>query len=288
MEQRKSNKFLRFLSWMTGAAAGGILLYGGLIEPNRLTVRRTVIELPDLPHELEGCRIHLVADTHFGSSFIDKLRRDRLLRSVAEEKADVCFLLGDYIAVGSLPHYGAMSEEDLLAFFRGLKAPLGTYAVLGNHELWYGRKRMSSLLEKAGVKVVENKSFKLKGLLPAAGVPESSTAEFDRKKFNQFLEKEKPLILLTHKGGILRYLKLPPQAVLFAADTHGGQVRIPGGPSLKSFLSGKKELAPGLSERWGRRLFITTGAGGHRLGFRLFCPPETAVVTLTKKKAEKI
>ena len=87
---------------------------------------------------------------------------------------------------------------------------------------------------------------------------------------------------------MLKFLKTAPATLMFAADTHGGQVRIPGVTSFGDWLKGKKELRPGLSERWGRQLFITTGAGGHRIGFRLFCPPEIAVVTLTNRKQNKI
>lgn len=284
MEPGKSNKFLKYTAWGIFSLACLLLFWGAFIEPNRLVVRRAVVTLPGLPSELEGCRVLLAGDTHFGNTFIDRLRCDRLIRCITAEKADISFLLGDYIAVGSVPGYGAMPDDKLLAFFKACKAPLGTYAVLGNHELWYGRKRMTALLEKAGVQMIENKAVKIRGGALLAGVPDSSTTGFDRKKFQTFVQKEKPLFLLSHKGNMLRYLKGPSRGIMFAADTHGGQIRIPGGSALHTYFSGKKELAPGLSTRWGRKLFITTGAGGHRLGFRLFCPPEIAVVTLTARK----
>jgi predicted MPP superfamily phosphohydrolase len=196
------------------------------------------------------------------------------------------FLLGDYIAVGSLPHYGAMKEEELISFFSALKTPLGTYAVLGNHETWYGRERMKALLAKSGIEVVENKVLKIKGLT-LAGLQDYSTSPFERKAMNLFLKENRPHIVLTHKGEILKYAAKTPDFTVFAADTHGGQVRIPGMISLPCLLMRRMELAPGLSEVWGRKLFVTTGAGGHRLNFRLFCPPEIAIVTFKGEIAEK-
>lgn len=288
MEQRKNNKFLRCLSWGALILAGVFFLWGAFVEPNRLVIRRAALSLPELPEEFEGVRILLVADTHFGNSFIDRMRRNRLIKCAAAEKADLCFLLGDYIAVGSLPGYGAMETQELAEFFSALKAPLGSYAVLGNHELWYGRKKMTDILEKSGFQMIENKVVKVKDSLILAGIPDATVAPFDSRKLNQLLEGRKPLILLSHKGGMLKFLKTAPATLMFAADTHGGQVRIPGVTSFGDWLKGKKELRPGLSERWGRQLFITTGAGGHRIGFRLFCPPEIAVVTLTNRKQNKI
>ena len=261
---------------------GAFLIWGALAEPNCLVVRRETVAVPGLPPELEGCRALLVADTHFGSSFIAKLRAQRIIRRAKAEKPQFCFLLGDYIAVGSLPGYGAMNEKELSAFFSALKAPLGNFAVLGNHELWYGRKRMTALLERAGFQLIENKAVKIREGFSIAGVSDLETVPFNSVSIGKLLKKSSPQLLLAHKGGVLRYLPAFWQGTMFAADTHGGQIRIPGVSSLGDWLKGKKELAPGLSNRWGRQLFITTGAGGHRLGFRIFCPPEIAVVTFTK------
>ena len=83
-------------------------------------------------------------------------------------------------------------------------------------------------------------------------------------------------------------VKTSRSTLMLSADTHGGQIRIPGVGSLKDFLYQKKEFSPGLSSWWGKKLFITVGAGGHRLGFRLFCPPEIAVVTFKEEGSAAI
>lgn len=284
MEQsRKKSKFLTIVSWSCGGMIALLLLWGGAIEPNLLTIRRSTIQIDGLPAEMEGVKAVIIADTHFGAGLIDKWRKKRILKTFRNEKAGFCFLLGDYTAVGALPHYGTMSPEELTAFFAALKAPLGTFAVLGNHELWYGRKRMTDLLQKAGVRMIENQKISVKGIT-LAGVPDDSTAPFEKNKFNELIKEPDTVLLLSHKGGMLRFVKRKKTTVMFSADTHGGQIRIPGVSSLKDFLQRRKEFAPGVSKWWGHTLFITTGAGGHKLGFRLFCPPEIAVVTFRGKK----
>ena len=287
MEQEKRNKLLKILLTACALLAGAFLAWGAFVEPNRLVVRRTAVQLPGLPPELEGCRALVVADTHFGSSFLEKKRRDRLINAIRAEKADISFLLGDYIAAGSIPRYKAMKEEDLVTFFRSLQAPLGSYAVLGNHELWYGRKKMRELLEKAGVSVIENKAVKVKNHLTIAGLPDFATTPVDWKKTALFLKEATPALILTHKGRILRHLPLSPEVLTLAADTHGGQVRLPWIGSLYNLRFRQPELPTGISNQWGKKLFITSGAGGHRLNFRFLCPPEIAVVTFTGSRSVK-
>lgn len=288
MDPEKSRKFLKILSYSAALIAGAVFITGALAEPNRLVIKRPTLTLPELPAAAEGLRILLVADPHFGGTFADLLRRNRIIKYARREKPDICFLLGDYIAAGSLPHYGAMEKKELVRFFSALKAPMGTFAVLGNHELWYGRKRMVRILEDSGIHFLENKKVKLPCGLALAGIPDGSTAPFDAKGLNAMIRDEKNLLLLSHKGGMLKYLRTAPENIMFAADTHGGQIRLPGIGSLKSFMKGEKELAPGLSKRWNKQLYITTGAGGHRWGFRLFCPPEIVLVTLKKGKVNNL
>ena len=288
MDKERKNKYLKYLLQGILIFTGALLVWGTLVEPNLLTVRHARITIPELPPAFEGCRVVLVADTHFGSSWLEKFRRDRIIKTVQAQKGDMIFLLGDYIAAGSLPHYGAMEEKELVRFFSSLKAPLGTFAVLGNHELWYGRKKMTGLLASSGVRMIENEMLLLKGGLTIGGIPEGATTPFDRKSFSKTAAVVKPMLLLSHKGDMVKYLTLPEHTVTFAADTHGGQVRLPGIGALSAYLKKKKELPPGFSERWGKKLFITSGSGGHRLNFRLFCPPEIALVTLTNGKLNKI
>lgn len=280
--KRRIKLLFKCFSWSIIISGSVLLLWGAVIEPNLLFVRRCEVILSDLPLEFHNARAVVIADTHFGNSFADRLRRDRIVRYFKREQPELCLLLGDYAAVGALPHYGTLSAEELTEFFSKLKAPWGTYAVLGNHELWYGRSRMTAILERAGVRMLENKLVKVKGV-DLAGMPDSTVFPFDSKGFKKLIDGRGTLLLLSHKGGMLRYADTSREVFMLAADTHGGQIRLPGAGSLKEVLYRKQELPPGLSEWWGKKLFITVGAGGHRLKFRLFCPPEIAVVTFKAK-----
>ena len=286
MERERRNKLFRHLCTGVTAAVVLLLLWGSFVEPNLLVVRRCTVPVPGLPPELENTRAVVIGDTHFGSSSLERWRMKRILRLALEEKPDTVWLLGDYAAAGAAHGTRAMSDEDFIRFFSGLKAPLGTYAVLGNHELWFGREKMCRLLERSGVNVIENKVVMLGGKLALAGIPDWSSFPVDGKKLNALTAGHDPLILLSHKARMATCIKAKFSGLIVAADTHGGQIRIPGQGSLKTISSDKREIAPGLSRNWGRTIFLTSGTGGHRLGFRLNCPPEIAVLTLKRGKAE--
>ena len=286
MERKERSKILRNIHRGVTGTVVLLLVWGAFVEPNLLVVRRCAVFLPGLPPELENTRAVVIGDTHFGSSFPERWRMERILRRALREKPDTVWLLGDYASAGAAHGTGVMSDGDFIRFFSALKAPLGTYAVLGNHELWFGREKMCRLLERSGVDMIENKVVMLRGKLALAGLPDGSSFPVDGGKLDALPGGHAPLILLSHKSSMVKRIKTEFSGLAVSADTHGGQIRIPGKGSLRALLSGKKETAPGLCERRGRKLFVTAGAGGHRLSFRLFCPPEIAVLTLKREKAK--
>lgn len=290
MERERRNKRLRSLVravyLSVTAAVVLVLLWGSFVEPNLLVVRRYTIPVRGLPPELENTRALVIGDTHFGGSFLERRRMERILRCALNEKPDTIWLLGDYAAAGAAHGTRAMSDEDFIRFFSALKAPLGTYAVLGNHELWFGRKKMCRLLERSGVKMIENKVVMLGGKLALTGLTDRSTFPGENRKPPLLRFDHDPLIILSHKAAMVKNIKGDFSGPVVAADTHGGQIRIPGRGSLKKFLAGEKEEPSRLFRRWGRNVFLTFGTGGHRLSFRLNCPPEIAVLTLKRGKAE--
>ena len=290
MEREQRNKLLRNFFRVIYCGVSGVvvlvLLWGCFVEPNLLLVRRCTVPIRDLPPELDNTRAVVIGDTHFGSSFLERWRMERILRLALQEKPDTIWLLGDYAAAGAACGPKTMSDGDFLRFFSGLKAPLGTYAVLGNHELWFGREKMCRLLERSGVSMIENKVVMLGGKLALTGLPDRNAFPGNGGKPVPLQVRHDPLIILSHKAGMMRNVKGKFSGLTVAADTHGGQIRIPGKGAIGALLKGKKEDPPGLFRRGERTFFITSGTGGHRLGFRLNCPPEIGVLTLKRGKAE--
>ncbi|MGZ8531377.1 MAG: metallophosphoesterase, partial [Candidatus Binatia bacterium] len=105
-------------------------------------------------------RVAVLADLHVGSPFngIDKL--EQIVDLTLKAKPDLILLAGDYVIHGVVG--GKFVEPETIA--KGLShlaAPLGVYAVLGNHDHREGAGRVRTALESHGIKVLEDDSLPL-------------------------------------------------------------------------------------------------------------------------------
>ena len=103
-------------------------------------IRRKVIHLPNLPSAFHGLRIGQISDIHSGS-FWNKTAVKGGIEMLIAEKCDLVFFTGDLV------NYRANEVNDYIDIFSKVKAPLGTYSILGNHD--YGDYvSWSSMAEK--------------------------------------------------------------------------------------------------------------------------------------------
>ena len=142
----------------------GVFLVLGLwafwIEPSRLIVRETTLEIPNWPQTANPLRIVALADLHVGSPYngLDKLQT--IVAKTNAAKPDLIVLLGDYVIHSVLG--GSFVEPKAIAEkLKALRAPLGVFAVLGNHDGWLGNARVANALRDAGIRVLDNDATKL-------------------------------------------------------------------------------------------------------------------------------
>ncbi len=125
--------------WVTSLA------YGRLSTGSCST--RDSIPIPDL-------RVVYASDFHAGP-MTDPVLLQRAITALREARPDVLLLGGDFVAF-------APSEVDLLAdALGGVPAPLGRYAVLGNHDWWAGAEQIARRLEASGIEVLTNRNRRL-------------------------------------------------------------------------------------------------------------------------------
>jgi predicted MPP superfamily phosphohydrolase len=125
------------------------------IEPASLRTREYEIRPPRWKRACDGLRVAVLADLHVGSPWNG---RDRLAEIAAETNAarpDLVLLAGDYVIQGV--RGGRFVPPDAIAeTLRTIAAPLGVWAVLGNHDWWLDGPRVRSALEGAGIRVLED------------------------------------------------------------------------------------------------------------------------------------
>ena len=125
------------------------------IEPGRVVLRETPVSIARWPADLGPLRIAALADLHTGSPHITVAKLREIVASVNAAQPDLIVLLGDYVIHGVAG--GRFVEiEQTAAALRDLKAPLGVFAVLGNHDWWYDGARCVRALEAVGIRVLED------------------------------------------------------------------------------------------------------------------------------------
>jgi len=254
-----------------------LLLYAFVIEPLRLVVRETTLSLPAWPTEIRALRVTVVSDLHVGPPHITLSR----LRSIVEEanatEADLILLPGDFVET---PLGWRMAEpEAIAAELQRLRARLGVFAVLGNHDWRHAPTRVRQALEQAGIRVLENQAFKIEQRgkpLWLAGIADKWAGEPQIEATMRQITDDAPVIAFTHNPDV--FPAIPPRVALtIAGHTHGGQVWLPfiGRPVIRG-----ERYPIGHFVEGERHLFVTPGIGTSIIPVRFGVPPEISVLTI--------
>jgi len=275
------------------------LAYSYFIEPSRLVVTEQDIAIKDWDPAFDGLRIAMISDIHGGSNGASAENIRRVVETTNAQNPDLVVLLGDFVSQGGTrepinERPLRMSMRDVADNLSGLNARLGVYAVLGNHDGWYGDNEIAAELTRVGYRVLQNEiafvrdngaSFRLLGLKDHLKL--DSWLSFDntvRSVVNSY-PKEGQIVVLEHSPDILYILNYwkqlnPDLKLMLAGHTHGGQVWLPilGAPFVPSSV-GQRYTRGHINEE-GIDMFVTSGVGTSILPFRFLVPPEVAVVTI--------
>lgn len=275
------------------------LVWGFFIEPNRLVVNQHEIRPDGWEKAHDGLRIVVISDLHGGARYIDKAKLKQVVETANAQGPDLIVLLGDFVSqVGGgkksiRKRPLKMPVEEIAGSISGFRAKYGVFAVIGNHDDWYGRDEVTEVLENVGIKVLvdELATVQIRGTyLHLLGMRDfmsvRSPREFSdqaRKLASEF--NEGSLIILDHSPDVIPFLtgENPVSArtrLILAGHTHGGQVWLPliGSPIVPSNFG--QRYAFGHVKSDGVDVFITTGIGTSILPVRFLVPPEIAVLTL--------
>jgi predicted MPP superfamily phosphohydrolase len=255
-----------------------VALWAFGIEPGLLVVRHLPMKLPGWRSDL---RIAVLSDLHVGSPHVglDKLRV--IVEKTNAENPALIVLLGDFVIGGpnrrgGVRGGGFVEPEPVAGELKRLRAPLGVFAVLGNHDWWYDGDRVGKALTDAGIRVLENRAVHL-GHIWLGGIADFWTREPDVAGTLQQVTNDDPVVLITHNPDI--FPDVPPSVSLtLAAHTHGGQVKLPIVGTLVT--TSKLGYVAGPYTQQGRHLFVTTGIGTSIVPVRFGVPPEIVILTL--------
>lgn len=278
------SKFFAVLTGLCAFVGFCTVTYGSFIEPRMLTKTTYDIAFP----VARPLRIVVLSDLHIGpykgSAYLRKA-----VRTANNALPDIIILTGDYF----FTPYG--DTEDL-APLDDLRASLGVFAVLGNHDVGQSRtlaalghpqgSRRLELLEtfdRMGITVLENDSQILRtsmGDIAVAGVGDAWARMMDVGKALTDLPSDIPLILAAHSPDVILDPRARRAQIIVAGHTHGGQIRLP-------FIGPVPPIPTRVGQAYDQGLFpldqdttlaITRGIGESSARARLFAPPEIMII----------
>ena len=279
--RRSAGKRLQIVFAAIVLLLAGMVFWGFLIEPGRLVVREQTIQIDNWPQQLDGLRIAVLSDIHADNWFVDDKKMRTIVERTNQLQPELIVILGDYMSSNGRVTR-RVEPERFGAILKDLRAPLGVYSVLGNHDWWYSGIQVRRGLEKNGIQVLENEviHFDLRGTqLWLVGLADLWTRRQAIADTVAMVPEGAPVIALTHNPDIFPDL---PQRVplLLAGHTHGGQVRLPLiGSVVESSDFGDRYVRGHVFEN-NHHLFVTTGIGTSIVPVRFGVPPEIVLLTI--------
>lgn len=292
MSRLNRRAFLRLIAsgaaLAVGGAGGGGTVYAGFTSAHQFGVSRHTLKLQGLKKPV---RVAQLTDFHYGDTYgLSELMT--WINAAMLEKPDLILLTGDLLDTWVEPEV----LDALVPVLARLRAPLGVFAVVGNHDFFrfydpkldqvmLGSQAVQSRLERAGVRVLVNDGTRVRNDLFVAGVDDLWEGKVDLERALKNASPTGATLLMSHNPDLLP--DVPESVALtLCGHTHGGQVRIPGLPFTFYSVSKYGErfqqgfVRGGADGRSGARGFVSRGLGTSGVPMRLFCPAELVVLDL--------
>ncbi|HUR69351.1 MAG TPA: metallophosphoesterase [Candidatus Thermoplasmatota archaeon] len=271
---------------LLAGAAALLLIVVGYVGSKALVVRRLTFTFADLPEAFDGVRIAQLSDLHVGPHTSARFLR-RIVRAVEREKPDLVAHTGDQV-----DDYD-VDVARFAAFFGPLRAPLGVYAIAGNHDVYAGWPGVRDGMQAAGMRVLVNEATPIErqgarlwiaGTGDPAGLRTFGDAQPEvAPDIPKTLADVPPgafVLALAHNPALWPALQARGVHLTLSGHTHHGQLSV---PWLKwSLASPFLELAMGSYQRDASSLYIHPGTNYWAVPLRVGAWPEVAIVTLRR------
>lgn len=287
-----------FMSWLGIAVGGslfGTLIYGFSNKYN-YQVKRVKLAYDNLPAGFKGLKIVHISDIHSGS-FNDKNAVEKGVQKILNEKPDLVLFTGDLV------NDKATEMETYMDVFKKIKAPMGVYSTLGNHDYgdyvqWDSKEaKATNLLQLKGVhaalgwnlmmnehKILEKNGDKIallgienwgaKGRFPKYGKMDKAYPGTEKIPFKILMSHDP-----SHWDAQVRTV-YPDIDLMLAGHTHGMQFGI----ELPGFRWSPVQLMykqwAGLYEEGKQKLYVNRGYGFIGYPGRVGILPEITVIEL--------
>lgn len=239
-------------------------------------VRRAELTLPGLRGR--PLKLLLISDIHVGGPDMPPERLAGIVDQINRIGPDLVLIGGDFVGDKGL---GARTytDDEIAAPLAALKARLGVFAVLGNHDHWRDPASLGKALRRAGVRMLDNQAARA-GPFAIGGVDDAYT---DHDDLPLTLRRMRALggvpVLLSHSPD--PFPDVPGQVrLVLAGHTHCGQISLPLIGPLSTMSRYGDRYACGLMIENGKTLVVGAGVGTSILPLRLGTRPDMWLVSV--------
>lgn len=256
--------------------------YARYIEPFNLNSIETSLKAPNLKLESkeDKLKIAVFSDTHF-SKWYTVNDFENVITAINQQSPDLVFFVGDLI--DNFNSYNG-DIDNITASLLKINAPLGKFAIYGNHDYGGGAEwKYESIMKEGGFEVLAGEYYSFDDLhLAIIGIDDiligngsPNIASWGRDDYYN--------IVLCHEPDIVDEILDYNVNLMVSGHTHGGQINIPGYTAKYLPAYGEKYLK-GLFEfenDINTKLYVTSGVGMTKLPFRFLAPPDVTFITLS-------
>jgi len=264
---------------LVATSAGGC----GLLDTFHLEITEYTCESPEIPPAFDGLRVAFLTDIHLGPTYTEQ-DLESVVGLVNLLQPDLVLLGGDYV-------YGSTDYESAcFAYLAELEAPLGCFAVLGNHDYAPsaaaepGPGQAVRAANDAGINLLRNQGIWLQiegQRIRLGGVEDYQVGHPQWEPIGQGTNTDDFVLLVSHNPDFSE--DLPPDAVdlVLSGHTHGGQVTIFGSWGLRVPSEYGQKYRTGIVENDVTTVIVSNGVGTSTpVPLRLFAPAQVVVLTL--------
>jgi predicted MPP superfamily phosphohydrolase len=255
----------------------------GLLDTFGLETAEYICESPDVPAAFDGVQIAFVSDIHRGP-FVSEVQVSRLVNRVNALRADLILLGGDYV------YSGTKYESSCLSQLSRLQAPLGCFAVLGNHD--YGRPDSAApgignvikATAEAGIPLLRNEGVWLEKngqRIRLGGVADYTAGTSKLGPIVEGTGRGDFVLLISHNPDFSEDLPEDAVDLVLSGHTHGGQMTLFGAWAPRVSSKYGQKYRTGIVRNDVTTVIVSNGIGiSTPLPIRVYAPAQIVVVTL--------
>ncbi len=249
-------KFRFYLFWFSLSVIG-VLLFAGYLNSIKPVIKNVEIDIPKAAGRRDSLHAVLISDIHLGT-IVGNGRLERIISEIDRIGPEIIMIAGDLVDEDLQP----VLRQDIGHTLKKLDAPLGVYAVTGNHEYIGGADDAVEYLEKHGIVFIRDSVLKIDGSFYLIGREDTDMFRFTGRKRQPLEElatltcEEYPVVLLDHQPVNLQKAARVGIDLQLSGHTHHGQLW-----PLNYITSAIYKVSRGYGKVANMQVYVTSGVG---------------------------